>query len=89
MQTRQQTDKTQKTNVRDAAAQIVAATGHNPAPWVVYRNYATDEEDFVADFATFREACQFTNQEGEIDDDGNSDLEILRRLNDGTLTTEY
>lgn len=62
------------------------ATRHNPKPWVVVENPGTDNESIVIDFGTFREACNWIDR-NYTDDDCPAD--IMRRLDDGVLTTEY
>lgn len=62
------------------------ATAFNPKPWVVVENAGTDNENLVIDFATFREACNWIDR-NYTDDDCPAD--IMRRNDDGTLTTEY
>jgi len=59
---------------------------NNPKPWVIVENPGTDDENIVIDFATYREACRWIDR-NYTDDDCPAD--ILRRLDDGTLTTEY
>ena len=59
---------------------------HNPNPWVVVENAGTDNENLVIDFATFREASNYVDR-NYTDDDCPAD--IMRRRDDGILTTEY
>ncbi|MBS1157779.1 MAG: hypothetical protein H6R15_198 [Proteobacteria bacterium] len=61
-------------------------TQDNPKPWVIIENAGTDNENIVIDFATFREACNYIDR-NYTDDDCPAD--IMRRRNDGVLTTEY
>lgn len=53
----------------------------NPNPWVLVNNPGQDDEDIVADFPTFAEAVTAKKEAGEGD--------IMKRLDDGTLTTEF
>lgn len=53
----------------------------NPTPWVLVNNAGQDDEDIVADFPTFAEAVTAKKEAGEGD--------IMKRLDDGTLTTEF
>lgn len=62
------------------------ATPHNPMPWVIVENAGTDNENLVIDFATFREACNYIDR-NYTDDDCPAD--IMRRRDDGVLTTEF
>lgn len=59
---------------------------HNPNPWVVVENAGTDNENLVIDFATFREASNYIDR-NYTDDDCPAD--IMRRRDDGVLTTEF
>jgi hypothetical protein len=54
----------------------------NPNPWVIVINPGTDNEDIWADFPTFRAALEELKEADEGAD-------ILTRLDDGTLTTEF
>lgn len=65
---------------------ISRATAFNPLPWVIVENAGTDNENIVIDFATFREACNYIDR-NYTDDDCPAD--IMRRRDDGVLTTEY
>lgn len=49
--------------------------------WVLVRDPETDNEDIVADFPLFSMALRAQKEFGEGD--------IMKRLADGTLTTEY
>ncbi len=60
-------------------------TMHNPYPYVVVRNPGTDYEDEVADFATFKEAAMFYT----VEQDPFEHWDVMKRLDDGTLTTEF
>ena len=57
------------------------AEAFNPNPWVLVNNPGQDDEDIVADFPTFAEAVTAKKEAGEGD--------IMKRLDDGTLTTEF
>ncbi len=54
----------------------------NPNPWVVVTKRGQDEEDIWGDFPTYKEAVAALAQPGE-------EASVMRRLDDGTLTTEY
>jgi predicted RNA polymerase sigma factor len=58
------------------------ATPHNPNPWVIVTNAGTDDESIFSDHATYKEARQNANECGE-------EWDIMRRLDDGSLTTEF
>lgn len=60
-------------------------TNHNPKPWVIVENPGTDCEDVHSDYKTFREAIKALDAYF-YDEDG---AQIMRRNDDGTLTTEY
>jgi hypothetical protein len=49
--------------------------------WVVVENAGTDNESFVADFDTWMKAARFVRNQCAGD--------IMRRLENGFLTTEY
>ena len=53
----------------------------NPKPWVVVAYPGTDQEDIVDDFATERAARDFLRECPETD--------LMKRLDDGTLTTDF
>lgn len=53
--------------------------------WVIVENGGTDEETEVIDFYRFETAERFIRTEGHT----TSHWEIMRRKEDGTLTTEY
>ena len=53
----------------------------NPTPWVLVNNAGQDDEDIAADFLTFAEAVTAKKEAGEGD--------IMKRLDDGTLTPEF
>lgn len=61
---------------------MVINTIHNPNPWVVVINAGTDEEDIWGDYPSFREAVAAVDELDESAD-------VMKRLNDGTLTTEF
>lgn len=58
------------------------ATPHNPKPWVVVTNPGTDEESIFSDHTTYSKAMTNTLQ-------CNEPCDVMRRRDDGTLTTEY
>lgn len=62
----------------------------NPKPYVVVRNPGTDDEDEVADFATFREAALFMYELEQVEYTTEQDpfehWDVMKRLDDGTLT---
>lgn len=64
----------------------VKATAHNPKPWVIVENLGTEFADIVIDFATFREAARWIERNYT---DDNCPADIMRRRDDGVLTTEY
>jgi len=58
------------------------ATKFNPKPWVIVTNAGMENEDFWCDYADFSTANKALKQ---LDDDA----QIMKRLDDGTLTTEF
>jgi hypothetical protein len=53
----------------------------NPKPWVVVRNPGRDDEDIVDDFATSTKAYRFIKN--------NPGTDLMKRLNDGSLTSDF
>lgn len=66
----------------EIGAAIAQATLKNPNPWVVVSSPGQDDEDIVADFPTHKQAVRFLIENRE-------DGDILKRLVDGSLTTEF
>lgn len=54
----------------------------NPNPWVIVTNPGTDDEDIWADFPTHRAAVAALA-------DAEDGADVMKRLDDGTLTTEF
>lgn len=54
---------------------------HNPKPYVVVRNPGQDDEDIVDDFKTDSAARKFMRN--------NPGTDLMKRLADGTLTTDF
>lgn len=64
-------------------------TIHNPLPWVIIENAGQDNENEVADFKTSLEASRYMKSyyyDSEIDE---LNVQIMKRQDDGTLTTEF
>jgi hypothetical protein len=62
---------------------------NNPRPWVIVEQAGTDDESIRADFGQFstaHRACLAWYSEDELETLG---VSIMKRNNDGTLTTEY
>jgi len=55
---------------------------YNPYPWVIVTNPGTDDEGIFSDHATYAEARKNAKECDE-------EWDIMRRLDDGTLTTEF
>lgn len=72
----------QKVSVEINVAPDACVDGHNPNPWVVVTNAGTDDEDIVNDFPTFAAALQCADEHGE-------DADVMKRRDDGSLTTEF
>ena len=64
------------------AGKDVEEETYNPKPWVVVTKPGQDGEAIWADFPTNKEAVAALVQSGEK-------ASVMRRLDDGTLTTEY
>ncbi len=54
----------------------------NPNPWVVVIRPGQDDEDIWADFPSYRLALQALSEPGE-------EACVMKRLNNGQLTTEF
>ncbi len=67
-----------------------AAEAVNLNPWVVVSFPGTDRENIIQECATFKEAMSAKKQYW-YDDNGLNydDIDIMKRLDDGTLTTEF
>lgn len=65
------------------------ATTHNPKPWVVVENAGQDDEEIRGDFATFEQANRAVENWYYPDELENLGVQIMRRREDGVLTTEY
>lgn len=79
-----QIDKIKATAFAHYAAQPAAnLTAHpaNPLPWLLVENPGMDDEDIVDDFPTHADAVRAQQEHGQGD--------IMKRLSDGTLTTEF
>lgn len=67
--------------------QINKRQGNTKArPWVIVENPGTDFEKVVAEFEDYRHACNWMER-NYTDDDCPAD--VMRRRDDGFLTTEY
>ena len=55
---------------------------HNPNPWVIVTKPGQDDEDIWADFPTYKEAVAALGQPGE-------EASVMKRLDDGALTSEF
>ena len=75
----------QNGKAEDGSTVQISAKTSNPFPWVVVENPGTDDEYIGGDFATFREA--FNNGKTWYGQD--EDWIVMRRNDDGTLTTEF
>lgn len=62
---------------------------HNPKPWAVVENAGMNDEDIAGDFATFAEANRAVKNWYYPDEVRNMNIQIMRRRDDGVLTTEY
>lgn len=71
----------------NSAVQI-SAEMHNPNPWVIVEGVGTDDESFYCDYPTYRAAIQSAIRElgPEFAEEG---YDIMKRNDDGTLTTEF
>lgn len=64
---------------------VPEAEAFNPNPWVVVTNAGTDEEDIWADFQLYESAVKECRECGGRD----NGFDVMKRLDDGTLTTDY
>lgn len=60
---------------------VQVACAHNPKPWVVVRNPGQDDEDIVDDFSNPAHARRFMKS--------NPGTDLMKRLENGQLTTEF
>lgn len=65
------------------------ATEQNPCPWVLVEQAGTDDESIREDFATFKAARLTLKNYYYCDEIEALNVQIMRRNDDGTLTTEY
>lgn len=56
---------------------------HNSLPWCVVIFPGTDKQEIYADFWTYREAVAGIAESGE------DSADVMKRLPNGSLTTEY
>lgn len=77
----------QKPNGPHDLGQIIAS--QNPFPWVVVEKAGRDDEQIANDFRTFKEACENLEDWYGEDERESFPVIIMRRRDDGTLTTEY
>ena len=71
------------------ARQQASSTPHNPNPWVIVEQAGTDDESIRDDFPTFAKANKALADWYYADELESLGVQIMRRLNDGTLTTEF
>lgn len=67
---------------RAGASAAEQAEPFNPNPWVIVTNPGQDDEDIWADFCNYMAAISGLKEAPE-------GAQIMRRLDDGTLTTEF
>lgn len=61
----------------------------NPKPWVVVEFAGMENEAIGADFATFKEAAKNVKSWYGEDEIEEANVRIMRRLDNGQLTTEF
>lgn len=61
----------------------------NPNPWVIVEYAGQDDESIRADFANYRDAIRAIKNWYYPDELQNLSVKIMRRRDDGVLTTEY
>lgn len=54
-------------------------------PWVVVAHPGTEEEKALIDFRTFKRACAYVRENSTT----KCPMGVMKRLEDGTLTTEF
>ena len=57
-------------------------------PWEAWMNYGTTEEERLCCYATMREAMLWIKRDGKYYAHPD-ELDVIKRLPDGTMTTEY
>lgn len=65
------------------------STRHNPKPWVLVEQAGTDDESIREDFSTFSSASRAMKDYYYWDELETLNVQIMRRNDDGTLTTEF
>lgn len=75
-------------NHQNHAAQGSGQITDTPLPWVIVEKAGTDDESIYSDHATYRAAIQHAIEflGAEFYEDG---FDIMRRRDDGALTTEF
>jgi hypothetical protein len=68
-----------------AGRNVPEADAYNPNPWVVVEKAGTEEEDVFEDFRSFELAVAACNENGGM----KNGFDVMKRLDDGTLTTEF
>lgn len=86
MQSANNPENQQQQGARGSVQINLKETDFNPVPWVVVEKPGQDDENIVADFATLREAYRFIDRNYTEDE---CDADVMRRLDDGTLTTDF
>jgi len=61
----------------------------NPKPWVIVEKAGTDDESIRADFGQFSEAHRACLKWYDTDELEELSVSIMKRNDDGILTTEY
>lgn len=57
--------------------------------YVIVEQCGYTDERIVSEYPTFRKAYREMNNLYDVDEEGCSHVEIMKRLPDGSLTTEY
>lgn len=80
------TSKNQETKTNEG---LPSGKSRNPKPWVVVEFCGMENEAIGADFKTFAEAAKNIEKWYGEDEIEEANVQIMRRLDDGTLTTEF
>lgn len=85
MENRTSNNQKSKTNEGLSLGEITC----NPKPWVVVEFAGMENETIGADFATFKEAAKNIDAWYGADEIEEINVRIMRRLDNGQLTTEF
>lgn len=65
------------------------AAANSLKPWVIVESAGYEDEQIASDHRSFAEACKHLDRQYDPVEIETLPVQIMRRLDDGTLTTEY